>query len=82
MFKSLSDDNRIKILEIIKKEKKINACNLLKEFNITQPTLSYHMNILVESGLVKSKREKNCSIYEINENTINKLKDFFNQEVK
>ena len=33
------------------------ACKILENFNITQPTLSYHMRILTDSGLVVGNKD-------------------------
>ena len=45
-FKALSDETRLKIVLMLKNEN-LCACHILDEFSITQPTLSYHMKILV-----------------------------------
>ena len=39
IFKALSDSNRIKIVDLLYKNGETCACNLLDEFNISQPTL-------------------------------------------
>lgn len=55
MFKALSDETRVRIiLELMDGEK--CACMLLKHLRVTQPTLSYHMQVLCASGLVESQR--------------------------
>ena len=54
--KALSDENRLRILQMLRSGEKC-ACKLLEELNITQPTLSHHMKILCDSGLVRGRRE-------------------------
>ena len=54
VFKALADETRLAILDMLSKEE-LCACHILQEFEITQPTLSYHMKILVDSGLVNGK---------------------------
>ena len=51
VFKALADETRLKIIQMLSSGE-LCACNMLEEFNSTQPTLSYHMKILTECGLV------------------------------
>lgn len=55
IFKALSDENRVRILNMLM-EGETCACNLLKDLHMTQPTLAHHMQILCASGLVQSER--------------------------
>jgi ArsR family transcriptional regulator, arsenate/arsenite/antimonite-responsive transcriptional repressor len=74
-MKALSDETRIKIFEMISHDE-LCACKILEEFNITQPTLSYHMKILCESGLVMSRKDGNMTKYSINQESLKDLKKF------
>ena len=56
IFKALSDENRIKILKLLRSGDKC-ACHLLEALNITQPTLSHHMKLLCDCGIVTARRE-------------------------
>ena len=69
VFKALSDENRIHILEILQGGEKC-ACNLLEELNVSQPTLSHHMKILCDSGIVESRKEGKWMHYKISETGI------------
>ncbi len=51
IFKALCDENRVKILKYLIGGEKC-ACRLLEEMKIGQSTLSHHMKILCDSGLV------------------------------
>lgn len=55
VFRALSDENRIKILEKLSEGEQC-ACCLLEGLGISQSTLSHHMKILCESGLVRGER--------------------------
>ena len=66
MFKALCDENRIKILKLLVTGEKC-ACKLLEEINITQPTLSHHMKILCDSGIVSGRKEGKWTHYSISE---------------
>ncbi len=73
--KSLSDDNRLQIIQMLADGEKC-ACKLLEAFDITQPTLSYHMKNLTECGLVDVRREGKWSYYAINCQTLGAFKAF------
>lgn|GEM_PF-387124 len=69
LFKALSDETRLKILNMLSGAE-LCACHLLEAFNITQPTLSYHMKILTECELVFARKEASWMFYTLNEEKI------------
>ena len=71
IFKAFCDENRIKILHLLKSGEKC-ACKLLEEMNITQPTLSHHMKILCDSGIVIGRKEGKWMHYSISSEGIDK----------
>ena len=75
-LKALGDETRIKIFHMLS-DGELCACNILEEFHITQPTLSYHMKILSESGLVNSRKDGVWMRYSINQNALELLKNLF-----
>ena len=64
MFKALCDENRVKILKLLQGGEKC-AYVLLDDLHITQPTLSHHMKILCDSGLVAGRKEGKWTHYSI-----------------
>ena len=56
IFKALSDENRVRILKLLQNGE-ICACKLLDALNISQPTLSHHMKILCDGGIVNGRKE-------------------------
>ena len=64
IFKAFCDENRIRILQLLRGGEKC-ACRLLEELNITQPTLSHHMKILCDSGIVVGRKEGKWMHYSI-----------------
>ena len=64
VFKAFCDENRIRILQILRSGEKC-ACKLLEDMNITQPTLSHHMRILCDSGIVVGRKEGKWMYYSI-----------------
>ena len=73
IFKALSDENRIRILEMLRSGEKC-ACKLLEELNITQPTLSHHMKILCDCGLVNGRKEGKWMHYSIHSEGAGKVR--------
>ena len=78
IFKALSDETRLKIVDLLSCDE-LCACNILESFNITQPTLSYHMKILTECGLVQSRKEGAWTRYKLDLALFDSVKDFLQQ---
>lgn len=74
--KVLSDSNRLQIIQLLQSGQKC-ACELLNHFEITQPTLSHHMKILLESGLVDVSKKSKWSYYSLNQKSIIEFTQFF-----
>ena len=64
VFKAFSDENRLRILEMLRAGEKC-ACVLLEDLEISQPTLSHHMKILCESGIVIGRKKGKWTHYSI-----------------
>lgn len=56
LFKALADESRLEIIELLMSGEKC-GCALLEELKIGQSTLSHHMRILCEVGLVDACKE-------------------------
>jgi DNA-binding transcriptional ArsR family regulator len=55
--KALGDETRQKILEILQTEGEMCVNDLVDRFNVSQPTISHHLNFLKQANLVTSRRE-------------------------
>lgn len=80
IFKAFCDDTRLMILDILKSGEKC-ACILLENLNISQSTLSHHMKILVESGIVLARKEGKWTHYIISKEGIEKAKNILSDMV-
>lgn len=69
VFKAFCDENRLRILEMLRSGEKC-ACKLLENLQIGQSTLSHHMKILCDSGIVDSRFEGKWTHYSINTDAI------------
>ena len=74
-FKALSDTNRLMIVDMLSCGE-LCACVILEKFQITQPTLSYHMKTLCECGLVNGRKEGKWTYYSLNPETIHSFRAF------
>lgn len=66
VFKAFCDENRLQILEMLRNGEKC-ACVLLENLQISQSTLSHHMKILCDSGIVASRKDGKWTHYSISE---------------
>lgn len=76
IFKALSDLNRLKIFKMLSNNE-MCGCKLLEHFNITQPTLSHHMKVLCDCGLVIATKKGIWMHYKLNINEVNDMLSFF-----
>jgi len=81
IFNALSDETRLRIVEMLC-SKEMCACKILESFHITQPTLSYHMKVLTECGLVDSKREGALMNYRVTSDKIKSIIEFLEITMK
>jgi len=64
-FKALSDNTRRKILDLLK-EKDMTAGDIADYFQITKPSISHHLSILKQAGLVSDERKGQFIYYSLN----------------
>ena len=64
-FKAFADPNRLMIVDMLSCGE-LCACRILSKLGITQPTLSHHMKILCDCGLVNSRRDGKWMYYALN----------------
>ncbi len=78
IFKALSDETRLRIVDMLSCSE-LSACDILHSFSLSQSTLSYHMKILVEAGIVRSRRDGLWTRYSICEETFEDILEFLPQ---
>ena len=64
LLKALGEVNRLKIVDMLSTGEKC-ACIILENFHFTQPTLSHHMKVLIDSGIVKCRKEGTWMYYRL-----------------
>jgi len=73
----LSDLNRMQILRLLSEHGELCARDILSYFPITQPTLSHHMNVLLDNHLVEARKSGRWVFYHLSQNGIQEIINFF-----
>jgi ArsR family transcriptional regulator len=84
IFKALSDPLRVRILEFLRRpeakccsvEDKVCACDLEGLLGLSQPTISHHMKLLVQAGLVVGEKSGRWVYYRIDRPTFSRAADY------
>lgn len=80
VFKAFCDENRLQILDMLRSGEKC-ACKLLDELHISQSTLSHHMKILCDAGIVQGRKEGKWVHYSIDPAGVEHAKELLNQQL-
>lgn len=75
VLKALSDKNRLLILDMLSCGE-MCACDIMNGLDLTQPTISHHMKILVRSGIVIGRKSGKWMNYSIDRDVIIDLKEY------
>jgi ArsR family transcriptional regulator, arsenate/arsenite/antimonite-responsive transcriptional repressor len=76
-FKSLADPTRIAIVNRLAAAEEVCVCDLTDAFDLTQPTISHHLRVLREAGLVDAERRGTWSYYRLVPEAIERLRAAF-----
>lgn len=80
-FRALGDENRLRILALLR-GRELCAGDILKSLSIVQSTLSHHMRILADSGLVKCRRQGKWSYYSVDDKVQEELDSLMSRWMK
>jgi ArsR family transcriptional regulator len=72
LFKALNDATRREILELLK-EKDLTAGEIADQFNISKPSISHHLDLLRQAGLVVSVKEGQFMYYSLNTTVMDEM---------
>lgn len=72
VMKALSDPKRVQIIDMLSCGR-LCACDILEQFDFTQPTLSHHIKVLLTAGLVTVEKIGTWHHYSLNEESMNQL---------
>ena len=72
IFKGLADQNRLTIIRLLN-VREMCVCELTEALNLSQPTISYHLNMLENVGIVKGKSKGKWKFYALTDRLGKKL---------
>src|SRR4051794_14386817 len=76
MFKALSDPTRLDIFRLVAAQSApICACDIVERFDVSQPTISHHMRVLAEGGLITVSRRGVWAYYAADRRGLALLRD-------
>jgi ArsR family transcriptional regulator, arsenate/arsenite/antimonite-responsive transcriptional repressor len=64
-FKALADPTRVAIVNRLAGTDEVCVCELVDDFELSQPTISHHLRLLREAGLVESERRGTWAYYRL-----------------
>lgn len=64
-FKALADPTRVAIVNQLSAADEVCVCNLVDTFHLSQPTISHHLKVLREAGLVEAARRGTWAYYRL-----------------
>ena len=78
LFKALNDSTRRDILELLKK-RDMTAGEIADQFNFSKPTISHHLDLLRQAGLVESVKQGQFIYYSLNTTVMDEIVTWFVQ---
>jgi ArsR family transcriptional regulator len=73
-FKALADPTRVAIVNVLSAADEVCVCSLTETFELSQPTISHHLRILREAGLVEASRRGTWAYYRLVPEAIDALR--------
>ena len=77
VFKALGDPTRVAIVNRLAAAPEVCVCDLTAAFDLSQPTISHHLRLLREAGLVESERRGTWAYYRLVPEAIEELRSVF-----
>ena len=77
LLKALADPVRLRLMSIIASSAETCVCDLTGPFDVSQPTISHHLRVLREAGLVDSERRGTWVYYRARREAIDALRGLF-----
>jgi len=72
-FRALADPTRVAIVNRLAQAEETCVCDLTAAFDLSQPTISHHLKVLREAGLVESSRRGTWAYYRVVPDTLGAL---------
>ena len=75
VFKALGDPVRLRVLSLIASTTEVCVCDLTSAFDLSGPTISHHLRVLREAGLVDCERRGTWVYYWVRPAALSQLRD-------
>lgn len=72
LFKALNDQTRRDILELLK-EKELTAGEIADRFDISKPSISHHLDLLKQAGLIEADKQGQFIYYSLNTTVVDEF---------
>jgi ArsR family transcriptional regulator len=77
LFKALADSTRVEIVALLADAREpLCACDIEGHFELSQATVSHHLKILREAGVLTSERRGTWIFYSLEPSTVERLHEF------
>jgi ArsR family transcriptional regulator, arsenate/arsenite/antimonite-responsive transcriptional repressor len=73
VFKALSDETRLHIVQIVAKDGNCGSEQCFKGLDLSQPTLSHHINILIKANILSVQKIGTAKKYTLNKEYLDSL---------
>jgi len=73
VFKALADPTRVSLVNRLAQAHETCVCDLTAAFDLSQPTISHHLKVLRDAGLVESTRRGTWAYYRVVPNALGAL---------
>ena len=74
-FKALADPTRVAIVNRLAAADEVCVCDFVAALDLAQPTISHHLRVLREAGLVEASRRGTWAYYRLVPETVGALRD-------
>ena len=68
--RTLADETRQRILKLLMGKRELNVSDIVEEFDVSQPTISHHLSILRQFGLVSSRKDGKQVFYSVDQERV------------
>jgi DNA-binding transcriptional ArsR family regulator len=72
LFKALNDESRRQILELLR-EGELTAGAIADQFSMSKPSISHHLDLLKQAGLIEAERRGQFIVYSLNTTVVDEL---------
>ena len=77
LFRALGDETRVQIVHLLAQQNEpICVCHVEAAFTLSQPTISHHLKVLRDAGLVTTERRGVWIYYRLNRERLEALRSF------